>query len=256
MPVMIDDPEMEREIRAKRANRSPGARDEVWEGVLVVPPLPNIEHQILATDFALAFSVLLDRAAGDVVCVGANVSDREGLARKLPRTGRARCSAHEQGEVRRHALSGPAGLGGRNRQPRRRPAAQPRLLRKCEHARTAYRGPLPVGSRTVPARGRENGTGRHRNRGERRGSDKRRSSLHDSGQRLREATGGSRRIRRHRADVDRVTPVHLAFLHTARTVPLPAALSNFVGRSFPGSANAIVITSPSTFTMPSRVLPS
>lgn len=76
MPVMIYDPELEAEIRADRVNRTPGARDEVWEGVLVVPPLPNIEHQILATDFALAFSAMLDRAAGDVVCVGANVSDR------------------------------------------------------------------------------------------------------------------------------------------------------------------------------------
>ena len=41
-----------------------------------MPPLPNIEHQIMATDLALAFAAVIDRAAGDLALVGANVSDR------------------------------------------------------------------------------------------------------------------------------------------------------------------------------------
>lgn len=38
--------------------------------------MPNSEHQILATDLALAFQGGIDRAAGDLALVGANVSDR------------------------------------------------------------------------------------------------------------------------------------------------------------------------------------
>lgn len=62
MPVMILDPILEQKIRADRDRMFPNNRDEVWDGVLVVPPLPNIEHQIMVTDLALA---------------GANVSDRD-----------------------------------------------------------------------------------------------------------------------------------------------------------------------------------
>lgn len=76
MPVMIYDPLYEEHIRQVRAKQYPNARDEVWDGVLVMPPLPNIEHQIMATDLALAFIAAIDRAVGDVALVGANVSDR------------------------------------------------------------------------------------------------------------------------------------------------------------------------------------
>ncbi|HEY1190352.1 MAG TPA: Uma2 family endonuclease [Gemmata sp.] len=76
MPVVIYDPLYEQHVRAVRSAQSPGARDEVWDGVLVMPPLPNIEHQILATDLALVFAAVIDRPAGDLALVGANVSDR------------------------------------------------------------------------------------------------------------------------------------------------------------------------------------
>ena len=76
MAVVIYDPIYEQHVRIVRSTQSPNARDEVWEGVLVMPPLPNIEHQIMATDLALAFAAVIDRAAGDLALVGANVSDR------------------------------------------------------------------------------------------------------------------------------------------------------------------------------------
>jgi hypothetical protein len=44
MPVMIYDPVYEQQIRHAREAESPNARDEVWDGVLVMAPLPNIEH--------------------------------------------------------------------------------------------------------------------------------------------------------------------------------------------------------------------
>lgn len=76
MPVMIYDPQYEKHVRAERERLFSNTRDEVWDGVLVMPPLPNIEHQILATDLALAFQGGIDRVAGDLALVGANVSDR------------------------------------------------------------------------------------------------------------------------------------------------------------------------------------
>ena len=77
MAVMIYDPLYEQYVRDLRKTESPDARDEVWEGILVVPPLPNIEHQIMATDLAVAFAAMIDRKAGDLALVGANVSDRD-----------------------------------------------------------------------------------------------------------------------------------------------------------------------------------
>ena len=77
MPVLILDPWYAEQIRTRRRTESPNARDEVWDGVLVMPPLPNIEHQIMVTDLALAFASVIDRATGDLALAGANVSDRE-----------------------------------------------------------------------------------------------------------------------------------------------------------------------------------
>ena len=77
MPVMIFDPELEREIRTARDSCDAGRRDEVWEGVLVVPPVANNEHQRLVMKFTLAFSYAVDFVAGDSVLPGCNVSDRD-----------------------------------------------------------------------------------------------------------------------------------------------------------------------------------
>jgi hypothetical protein len=45
MPVMIYDPVWEARIRAELDDLNVNRREEVWEGVLVVPPMPNNEHQ-------------------------------------------------------------------------------------------------------------------------------------------------------------------------------------------------------------------
>lgn len=77
MPVMIYDPLYEQKVRADRERMFPNNRDEVWDGVIVMPPLPNNEHQIMVTDVALAFAAAIDRKAGDLALAGANVSDRD-----------------------------------------------------------------------------------------------------------------------------------------------------------------------------------
>ncbi len=77
MPVLITDPVYEEKIRAELENAVEKRRDEVWDGVLVVPPLANNEHQFLVTRLALALWGAVDLAAGDQVLAGCNVSDRE-----------------------------------------------------------------------------------------------------------------------------------------------------------------------------------
>ena len=77
MAVVIYDPVLEQRLRDERADPNVNRRDEVWEGVLVVPPMPNNEHQTVVMRFTLAFSNAVDFAAVDSVLPGCNVSDRD-----------------------------------------------------------------------------------------------------------------------------------------------------------------------------------
>jgi|DewCreStandDraft_4_1066084.scaffolds.fasta_scaffold130870_2 Uma2 family endonuclease len=76
MPVLITDPLYEQKIRAELDNSVEKRRDEVWEGVLVVPPQANNEHQRIVGNFAYAFASVVNRAV-DSVLPGCNVSDRD-----------------------------------------------------------------------------------------------------------------------------------------------------------------------------------
>jgi len=76
MAVLIKDPELAEDYRKRRERLGLDKYDEVWEGVLVVPALPNNEHQCLVMDLCGAFCSAVDRGRGDVVLPGANVSDR------------------------------------------------------------------------------------------------------------------------------------------------------------------------------------
>jgi hypothetical protein len=77
MPVLFLDPLFEQQFRQERERRSHDRWDEVWGGVLVVPPNPNNEHQGLVLSLAVPFTSVVDRDRGDQVLPGANVSDRE-----------------------------------------------------------------------------------------------------------------------------------------------------------------------------------
>jgi len=77
MPVIIYDPITEQEFRAAREGTAASRRDEVWDGVLVVPPQANNEHQRIVMGLCYACSSVIDWDAGDMVLPGANVSDRD-----------------------------------------------------------------------------------------------------------------------------------------------------------------------------------
>lgn len=77
MSVLILDPYEARKYRAERETAHPDSRDEVWEGVLVVPPSPNTEHQRIVSRLNSAFSSVIDWDGGDEAVPGGNVSDRD-----------------------------------------------------------------------------------------------------------------------------------------------------------------------------------
>ncbi len=77
MAIMVLDPYVEQQIRAERAGSDGDQYDEVWEGVYVVTPLPNDEHQEIVS----ALDSILQEVVGwpqlGKVRPGVNLSDRE-----------------------------------------------------------------------------------------------------------------------------------------------------------------------------------
>ncbi len=77
MAVMIYDPQLEAQVVRER-EASPADRwTEVWDGVTVMPAVPNNEHQRIVMGLATAALAAVDRGGGDQVLPGANVSDRD-----------------------------------------------------------------------------------------------------------------------------------------------------------------------------------
>jgi Uma2 family endonuclease len=77
MPVLITDPVYEQKIRAELDSSPEKRREEVWEGLLVVPPMANNEHQLIVSELVYVFRSVVDRKAGDRVLPGCNISDRD-----------------------------------------------------------------------------------------------------------------------------------------------------------------------------------
>lgn len=77
MTTLVIDRFVEDEIRAKRAACGGDRYDEVWEGIYVMAPLPNLEHQDLVMRLSVALYDLFGRTDEAIVLPGANVSDRE-----------------------------------------------------------------------------------------------------------------------------------------------------------------------------------
>jgi Uma2 family endonuclease len=77
MAVLVHDPEIEARLMAEREASEARKHDEVWDGVYVMSPLPNNEHQALAAELWLVFRTIVQECGGGVVYNGLNVSDRK-----------------------------------------------------------------------------------------------------------------------------------------------------------------------------------
>ena len=76
MTMLINRPELEEEIIADRRERGIDKFDEVWDGLYVVAPLANNEHQQLVGDLTIVIGSLIQLTGVGRVLPGANVSDQ------------------------------------------------------------------------------------------------------------------------------------------------------------------------------------
>ena len=77
MVALIHDERIERELRAQRIASGSDRQDEVWEGVYVMAPMPNIEQQRLVGGLTHALSEVVPGQSLGEVFPGVNVSDRD-----------------------------------------------------------------------------------------------------------------------------------------------------------------------------------
>ena len=167
MGTLVLDPHVERKVRAERAASGADRWDEVWEGVYVMSPLPNNEHQEVVGKLTTVLEISLGWTGLGDVRPGVNVSDRDD-----DWTQNYRCPdvavflRGGQGDQPRHVLARRPRLRGRGRQPRRpRPRQDPVLL-PGRRPRAAGDRSRPLGARDVPAPGRTAYPGRDIHRGE------------------------------------------------------------------------------------------
>lgn len=76
MPILLTDPEREEELRAERSSSDGDKWNEVWNGVLVMPTMPNDEHQAIQNRIQCAFTSLFETDDEGKVRGGVNVTDR------------------------------------------------------------------------------------------------------------------------------------------------------------------------------------
>ncbi len=74
--TLVLDSGVSRQLVRERKEKGIDGHDEVWEGIYVMSPEANLEHQDLAMDFANIFSEVVKKAGLGRVHAGANVSDR------------------------------------------------------------------------------------------------------------------------------------------------------------------------------------
>ncbi len=76
MATLIADPEVEERLIAERRATGADRKDEVWDGVYVIMPDPNVEHQRLVMRLGVVFSEVVNPPAGGDDFPGLNLSDR------------------------------------------------------------------------------------------------------------------------------------------------------------------------------------
>ena len=76
MAIMVLDPDVEQQVLAERAGLDGDQYDEVWEGVYIVTPLPNNDHQELVYEFVCFLGEVIRHPRLGHVFPGVNLSDR------------------------------------------------------------------------------------------------------------------------------------------------------------------------------------
>ncbi len=77
MSILVIDPALSERLLAERRESGGDRYDEVWDGVYVMSPLANDEHQELATSLGAVYKLALGWDPEHKVYTGVNLSDRE-----------------------------------------------------------------------------------------------------------------------------------------------------------------------------------
>ncbi len=76
MATLVTDPELEESLLMSRRAMGGDRYDEVWEGIYVMSPLANNEHQALVSDLTTVLNIVVGWTGEGTVFAGVNVSDR------------------------------------------------------------------------------------------------------------------------------------------------------------------------------------
>jgi Uma2 family endonuclease len=76
MATLITDPDLERQVRAQRAEWGGDRHDEVWEGTYMMNPMPKPEHARIQFRLATSIQAVLGSSSLAEVLTELNVSDR------------------------------------------------------------------------------------------------------------------------------------------------------------------------------------
>jgi Uma2 family endonuclease len=77
MTLLVLDPKLAERLKAERRRTGADRFDEIWDGIYIIAPLPDNEHQHLATSLGAILFAVVERPGGGDVRIGINVSDRE-----------------------------------------------------------------------------------------------------------------------------------------------------------------------------------
>ena len=104
MAMLVTDPYTEERLKAEREASGADRYDEVWDGVYLMTPLPNNEHQRIVLRLSQILQTTLGPDVAANIFAGVNVSDREvdwvhnyrapDVAAYLPNTEAKDCDTH------------------------------------------------------------------------------------------------------------------------------------------------------------------
>ena len=77
MAILVADPYIENRLLAERKTSGADRYDERWEGVYMMTPVPNTEHQRIAARLTSILLETIDWPALGDVCAGVNLADRD-----------------------------------------------------------------------------------------------------------------------------------------------------------------------------------
>jgi len=77
MPLLVTDPLLEERLKTERRHLGADRFDEVWEGVYIMTPFPDDEHQQIVLALAAVLQELVGWAGLGQVRAGVNLTDRE-----------------------------------------------------------------------------------------------------------------------------------------------------------------------------------